>query len=352
MTDVILEIFRALIVGGIFIYLWIVGRKEGIHQQEGWLYILVGFATILFGMLIDITDNFPNLNRYIIIGDTEYQAILEKIFGYLLGFFLLAIGFWKWMPTVIMLKETQRELNKSHTLLELKVKERTASLESENYDRKQLEEELRENEKRLETLLYSIPVGIMILDSETHEIVSANPKAALMIDAPVEQFIGSQCHNFICPSEKGKCPISDLGQSVDNSECELLNANGESVPILKTVIPVNIDDRELFIECFVDITDRKKAEEELGQHEKLQGVIEMAGGVCHELNQPLQAIAGYSEILMMDIEVDNPLYDNIKSIKQQIVRMGDITEKLMTITRYETIDYLNGKIVDIDKATK
>ena len=130
--------------------------------------------------------------------------------------------------------------------------------------RKQAEDALRKSEERLGTLLHSLPVGIIFVDAETHEIVDANPKASLMIEAPIEHFIGSQCHNYlICPAENGKCPITNLGQSVDNSECELLNANGESIPILKTVIPVQIGNRELLIECFVDITDQKRLENEL-----------------------------------------------------------------------------------------
>ncbi len=107
-----------------------------------------------------------------------------------------------------------------------------------------------------------MPVGVIITDSETHEIVDANPKAIQMTGVPLEHFVGSQCHNFICPAEKGRCPITDLGQSVDNSERVLLDANGKSVPILKTVIPIEIDDRKHLIECFVDITEQKKAEAE------------------------------------------------------------------------------------------
>ncbi len=100
------------------------------------------------------------------------------------------------------------------------------------------------------------------------------------------------------------------------------------------------------------IDHRFQAEKELHQHEKLQGVMEMAGAVCHELNQPMQAISGYSEIILLDIDTDSPFYDKLNKIKQQIDRMGTITKKLMAITRYETTEYLNVKIIDIDKATK
>lgn len=99
------------------------------------------------------------------------------------------------------------------------------------------------------------------------------------------------------------------------------------------------------------ILSRRRAEEKLLLQEKLKGVIEMAGAVCHELNQPLQVVSGYSELLLMDISEDNSQFNDIKAIKEQIGRMGDITRKLMRITKYETKDYLKGKIVDIDKAT-
>ncbi len=100
------------------------------------------------------------------------------------------------------------------------------------------------------------------------------------------------------------------------------------------------------------IARRFQAEEKLRQQEKLQGVIEMAGAVCHELNQPMQSISGYSDIVMLNLEEGHQHYNNIKSIKKQIKRMGDITKKLMSITTYETTDYLNGKIIDIEKAQK
>ncbi len=100
------------------------------------------------------------------------------------------------------------------------------------------------------------------------------------------------------------------------------------------------------------ILRRLQAEAELRQHEKLQGVMEMAGAVCHELNQPMQAISGYAEILMMELEDNNPHNKRLESIKQQIDRMGMITRKLMDITRYETTEFKQGKIIDIDKAAR
>ncbi len=88
------------------------------------------------------------------------------------------------------------------------------------------------------------------------------------------------------------------------------------------------------------------------EEEKLEGVLEMAGAICHELNQPMQSILGFSQLLMDDMAEDNPNYEYIRIIKSQIDKMGRITKKLMRITRYETCEYIEStKIIDIYKAS-
>ena len=86
------------------------------------------------------------------------------------------------------------------------------------------------------------------------------------------------------------------------------------------------------------------------EKEKLQVIFEMTGTICHELSQPMQAISGNSELMLMNIQKDNPLYRNVKTIKDQVDRMGDITRKLKRVTRYKTKDYINSKIIDLDSA--
>ena len=92
---------------------------------------------------------------------------------------------------------------------------------------------------------------------------------------------------------------------------------------------------------------------ELRSQGKLQGVLEMAGAVCHELNQPLQVVSGHSELLLMGLEESDPKYDALKIIKEGIDRMGALTRKIMNITKCKTKDYLGGKsnIVDIDRSS-
>jgi DNA-binding response OmpR family regulator len=87
------------------------------------------------------------------------------------------------------------------------------------------------------------------------------------------------------------------------------------------------------------------------EKEKLQVIFEMTGAICHELSQPMQAISGNSELMLMNVQEDDPLYRHIKTIKKQVDRMGNIIWKLKRVTRYKTKDYIHSKIIDIDCAS-
>ncbi len=97
---------------------------------------------------------------------------------------------------------------------------------------------------------------------------------------------------------------------------------------------------------------RHRSETERIYREKLQAVLETAGAICHELNQPMMAISGHTELLIDMLDPEDPVYQKILKIKSQVERMSGITQKLMGITRYETKDYVHGeRIVDLEKSS-
>ena len=119
-----------------------------------------------------------------------------------------------------------------------------------------------------------------------------------------------------------------------------------------------LDVSEKFSGCVIildDVTQRRQAssalEETTRNSERLQGALELAGAVCHDMNQPLMAITGYAELLMMDCPDDGPGVGKLKKIVEQVAKVGAITKKLMHVTRYETKTYMDQQIIDIDKSS-
>jgi two-component system, cell cycle sensor histidine kinase and response regulator CckA len=136
-------------------------------------------------------------------------------------------------------------------------------------DRKKAEEELRESETLQTHLLTNLPVGVVIVDPETRYIESVNAHAASLFGASIDHLAGHRCHSLLCPAAEGACPVLDLGKVVDNSEREMLRADGSGIPILKTVKRIQLHGQEKLLECFVDIIDRKQAEASLHETNEL-----------------------------------------------------------------------------------
>ena len=114
------------------------------------------------------------------------------------------------------------------------------------------------------------------------------------------------------------------------------------------------EDGEVFFSAAVrDLTERYSAENQRIEQEKFNSVLEMAGAVCHELNQPLQVIMGYAEMLQRSLSPDSPQQPKVDKIAAQAAKLGEITKKLAAITRYETKGYIQKtRIVDIQKASE
>jgi len=170
-------------------------------------------------------------------------------------------------------------------------------------EHKQMAESLRESEFYLREILDSQEVGVTIIDSETHEISFINKKGASLYGAPKEVIIGKVCHGFICPTPCNECKLHDLEIGLVSTEKILLNRNGERIPILKSVVHSNFNNRKCVVESFVDITALKKAEEDLIRVKEdaeaaNQAKSEFLANMSHEIRTPLNGVIGFSDLLM------------------------------------------------------
>lgn len=215
-------------------------------------------------------------------------------------------------------------------------------------ERKESDEKLREQRKILEKILQSSPVGICLVENRIFKWV--NNEMLTMFGYKIQEFknaeLGMIYNSEAEYEEAGKIISRDVKKkgksdfdfnlkkkdgSVFKAHIILAGSNSEH-PFKSTIV------------TFADISQRELIQKEKLEKEKLQGVLEMAGAVCHEINQPLQAIMGYSSLYQDDDKSSREL-DHIKT---QAARIADITKRLSNITKYKTMDYPgNTKIVDI-----
>lgn len=244
-------------------------------------------------------------------------------------------------------KRADEALQEAQDGLDERVEGRTAELSKANLllkreiaERRRVEKALRESEVRLKTVLDTIQAGIVVVDPRTHAIVGVNAAAGRMFGAPREQILGNLCHECFCPAGKGQCPITDLGQTLENAEQELLTADGKRLPILKTVVPVILAGREHLLESFLDITVRKQAEKALREsekqvytHEKRMEMLKFANDVAlklmHELRNPLVALGGFSRLISSKDYPEDKVKEYAKIILEQALRLDKAVDEVL-----------------------
>jgi CheY-like chemotaxis protein len=154
------------------------------------------------------------------------------------------------------------------------------------------------------------------------------------------------CRKIQSHSGHSSIPVVFVTACTDDATLEAaFNAGGRDY-IRKPINRVEMLSR-LRLMCELQQTHLKRLETE-----KLKGVLETAGGVCHKLNQPLQYILGAIQILLMDMDIEDKLYSQLDAVRDKIEQMGEITRKLAEITRYRTKAHAGGQhILDIDDSS-
>ena len=100
------------------------------------------------------------------------------------------------------------------------------------------------------------------------------------------------------------------------------------------------------------ITESATGHREITAEGKLEGVLEMAGGVAHKLNQPLTIINNLLNEVLAESSPGDKNHEKIVKIYEQLEKLNEIAKKIRGVKKYESMDYVGGiKIVDIDKSS-
>jgi signal transduction histidine kinase len=114
-----------------------------------------------------------------------------------------------------------------------------------------------------------------------------------------------------------------------------------------TITYIHVNERlqskqEMCIVTIEDITELKKKE-------RLEAASETIGAICHEMNQPLQAIMGNVELLTK-FQLDDGAVSKIDKIFSEMERIKSINTKLMNLARYQSKPYLSTNILDVERS--
>ena len=87
-----------------------------------------------------------------------------------------------------------------------------------------------------------------------------------------------------------------------------------------------------------DITDRRLLEDQLRQAQKMEAIGRLAGGIAHDLNNALTAIAGYAELALGEVASDHAARPDIEEIRRAAERAGSVTRQLLAFSRKQLLE--------------
>ncbi len=219
---------------------------------------------------------------------------------------------------------TELEMARMH--LQQKVKE----LEEQIAERERAESEMKKSEQKWRSLFENLPGGSYIVNHDCI-IEDVNDVLCDVTGYRRDELIGQQC-TIICPKGPHKCPIFDLGNDrIDNNETSVRAKRGTLVPVIKSARRIPIGDKEVIVENFQDITDRKHLEEQLHNARKMEAVGQFAGGVAHDFNNILTAIIGYGTLLRAKLPEGGPCLARVNQILSAAEKASNLTRSLLTL---------------------
>jgi PAS domain S-box-containing protein len=222
----------------------------------------------------------------------------------------------------------------------------------DNTEQELIKEALRLSDEKFQKAFRSSPDWVVISTLEEGIYLEVNQAFLHTTGYRREEVIGrssTELGIWADPEERDALygVLKEHGK-ICNAEVHFKTRTGKTLYVLWSAEVFDYEGEKCLIAVTRDITDRKLAEQEKMHREKLQGVLEMAGATCHEMNQPLQNIF----FMLDELLEENPESDTAQNIYKQVERIKNITIKLENITIYETKDYIQGgKIIDIDKAS-
>lgn len=158
------------------------------------------------------------------------------------------------------------------------------------------------------------------------------------------------------PVETALRAAAENRSDIQPLELHTAGENGGSVRVWVTPVGETGSDGETAILYALDTTDFRKVEEQLAQSQKMNAVGQLAGGVAHDFNNVLQAIIGYSDLLLANHRPTDPSFQDIMQIKQNANRAASLVRQLLAFSRRQTLRpevlNLNDRLYDLSMLLK
>ena len=217
---------------------------------------------------------------------------------------------------------------------------------------------LKESDERFKLLVNNSPDAIFLMYNGNFSFIN---KAGLKLFGIKHEkvLLGKTGSSVIHPDylptvTKYMDKLEDGSTTLTPVEIVYVRPDGTHVNVESTAIPVSNSCNHAYIIVARDITEKlrlqqkeKQLEAQLRQQQKLEAIGTLAGGVAHEVNNPLNGIMNYAQLILdaSDKTADSDEY--AREIIHETERISTIVKNLLQFSRQEKQSHSYASIYDI-----
>ena len=184
--------------------------------------------------------------------------------------------------------------------------------------------------------------GVAIISADGETIESVNPAFARMHGGTVDELRGRPMADLSVAGREDEFlrqreALHDQGHHI--WETERLRRNGVAFPAL--IDATAVKDADGTVLCYAvnvqDLTERRRAEEQVRQAQKMEAVGRLAGGVAHDFNNMMMIIMGFSDFLLTTLARDDPRWADADEIRKAADRAMHLTRQLLGFGRQQLV---------------
>jgi PAS domain S-box-containing protein len=214
-------------------------------------------------------------------------------------------------------------------------------------ERKRAEEALHRSEEQFRNLIEGSIQGILIVDNDAR-IIFANPSLVEMFGyESVEEVLALQSVDpLLAPHERDlaheRLEKRIRGERiVSEYEFDGLHKDGHIIRIANQVRLVSWNGQPAVQNTYVDVTEQRRAEEQLRQSQKMEAVGQLTGGIAHDFNNLLGVILGHTELAQERLGIED---SSFQAVIRAANRGAELTHRLLAFSRRQP---LQPRVIDL-----
>ncbi len=204
--------------------------------------------------------------------------------------------------------------------------------------------ELRASDSLYKLIVEASPIGLLLVD-ETGTIVMANPCLLAQFGYQEVELVGQSVEVLLPGSARTLHRDRRIDYMHDpqtrpmgrGRELYGLRKDGTEFPVEIGLTPFRVNGRTYVLASVVDITERRRLEEQLRRTERIAELGTLASGMAHEIGTPMNVILGRAEYLLERV-TEEPIKKSLQIIVAQVERITRVMNQLLAFARRRPIE--------------